>query len=178
MTEKELLALMSDDPRRGLEQTVRQYTPYVMKIVRTKLSGICTAEDLEETVSDIFMMFYRYITRNKKEIKSVKALLAVMSRRRCADVYEKSLKHKDDIPMDELAELPADEHWNDDRSRLNEALHKLGQPDEEIFIRKYFFGQNSRSIGEEMGIRHNTIDKRISRGLKKLKKILEEGNDG
>lgn len=175
MTEKELLAMLAVDPRKGLEQIVRQYTPYVMKIVRTKLNGICTSEDLEETVSDIFLMFYRYITQNKKEVGSVKALLAVMSRRRCADVYEKALKHKDDIPIDELPELPADEPWDDDRARLNEALHRLGQPDEEIFIRKYFFGQNSRSIAEEMGIKHNTVDKRISRGLKKLKIILEEG---
>ena len=90
MTEKELLAMLAVDPRKGLEQIVRQYTPYVMKIVRTKLNGICTSEDLEETVSDIFLMFYRYITQNKKEVGSVKALLAVMSRRRCADVYEKA----------------------------------------------------------------------------------------
>ena len=62
MTEKELITLLSEDPRRGLEQAVRQYTPYIMKIVRTKLDGICTKEDLEETVSDVFMMFYRYVT--------------------------------------------------------------------------------------------------------------------
>ena len=175
MTEKELITLLSEDPRRGLEQAVRQYTPYIMKIVRTKLDGICTKEDLEETVSDVFMMFYRYVTENKNEIGSVKALLAVMSRRRCADVYEKALKHRDDIPIYELAEFPAEEQRNDDREYLNEAMHRLGQPDEEIFIRKYFFGQDSRSIAKEMGMRHNTIDKRISRGLKKLKKILEEG---
>ena len=105
----------------------------------------------------------------------MKALLAVMSRRRCADVYEKALKHRDDIPIDELAEFPAEEQRNEDGEYLNEAMHRLGQPDEEIFIRKYFFGQDSRSIAKEMGMRHNTIDKRISRGLKKLKKILEEG---
>ncbi|SDA32121.1 RNA polymerase sigma-70 factor, ECF subfamily [Ruminococcus sp. YE71] len=176
MTEKELLALLSHDPRRGFEQAIRQYTPYVMKIVRTKLEGVCSYEDIEETVSDIFLMFYKYITQNGNEIGSVKAVLAVISRRRCADVYEQSLKHRDDIPIDELPEIAADDSLENDRARLNDALHKLGQPDEEIFIRKYFFGQNSRSIAEEMGMKTNTVDKRISRGLKRLKTIMEEGN--
>ena len=117
MTEKELITLLSEDPRRGLEQAVRQYTPYIMKIVRTKLDGICTKEDLEETVSDVFMMFYRYVTENKNEIGSVKALLAVMSRRRCADVYEQSLKHRDDIPIDELPEIAANDSLENDKAK-------------------------------------------------------------
>lgn len=175
MTEKELLALMSRDPRRGFEQAIRQYTPYVMKIVRTKLEGACSYEDIEETVSDVFVMFHKYITKNSSEIGSVKALLAVMARRRCADVYEQSLKYKDNVPLDELPEMAADDSRDSDRERLNEALHKLGQPDEEIFMRKYFFGQNSRDIAEEMGMKTNTVDKRISRGLKRLKTIMEEG---
>ena len=68
MTEKELLALMSRDPRRGFEQAIRQYTPYVMKIVRTKLEGACSYEDIEVTVSDVFVMFHKYITKNSSEI--------------------------------------------------------------------------------------------------------------
>ena len=175
MTEKELLALMSDHPRSGFEQAIRQYTPYVMKIVRTKLEGACSYEDIEETVSDIFVMFYKYIMKNRSEIGSVKAVLAVIARRRCADVYEQSLKHRDDIPIDELPEIAADDSRDNDRERLNEALHRLGQPDEEIFIRKYFFGQNSRTIAEELGMMTNTVDKRISRGLKRLRTIMEEG---
>lgn len=175
MTDKELLQMLLKEPKRGLEQTVRSYTPYVMKIVRVKLSGVCTKEDIEEIVSDIFMMFYLSIGRYGEEVRSVKALLAVIARRKCADTYEQMKKQRDSVSCEELSEDIPDEPLGDDRAALIEAIRSLGQPDEQIFIRKYFFGQTSSDIAAELNMKTNTVDKRISRGLKKLRKIIEEG---
>lgn len=50
----------------------------------------------------------------------------------------------------------------------------LGRPDSEIFMRKYFYGQKRRDIAEELGMKTNTVDKIVSRGLVKLRKILDE----
>ena len=60
------------------------------------------------------------------------------------------------------------------QNRLIEAVAALGRPDSEIFMRKYFYGQKSREIAEELGMKTNTIDKIVSRGLVKLRKILKE----
>lgn len=174
MTNKELLDMLIRDPARGLEHTVRQYTPYVMKIVRTKLSGYCSNEDVEEIVSDIFLLFYQSIGRYGGNVRSVKALLAVIARRKCADSFERLKKQSDHISLDELPQDVAAAQPDPHRARLIAALHSLGQPDEQIFIRKYFFGQKSSDIAAELNIKTNTVDKRISRGLKKLKKIMEE----
>jgi RNA polymerase sigma-70 factor (ECF subfamily) len=48
----------------------------------------------------------------------------------------------------------------------------LGEPDSEIFIRKYYFRQSTKYISKIMGIKENTIDKKVSRGLIKLKQTL------
>ncbi|SFC99491.1 sigma factor-like helix-turn-helix DNA-binding protein [Ruminococcus albus] len=56
-----------------------------------------------------------------------------------------------------------------------DVLKELGEPDTTIFIRKYFFGQRSSDIAREMKMNANTVDKRISRGLVRLRKMLEEG---
>lgn len=176
MTDKELLDMLIHDPVRGLEHTVRQYTPYVMKIARVKLSGFCQSEDIEELVSDVFMQLYRTVARYGDNTRSVKALLAVIARRKCADACERLQRQKERISLDELPEDIAAEPEQDipDRERLIAALHALGQPDEQIFIRKYFFGQKSGDIAADLGMKTNTVDKRISRGLKKLKEIMEE----
>lgn len=175
MNDKELLNMLLNDPRRGLEQTVRAYSPYVKKIVRVKLSGICTNEDIEETVSDIFVMFYQSIGRYGTEVRSVRALLAVIARRKCADTYEQMKRRKDNTPYEELSEnIPAAQPTYN-KAELMEALRSLGQPDEQIFIRKYFFGQKSSDIAADLGMKTNTVDKRISRGLKKLRQIMEGG---
>lgn len=174
MTDRELLDLLVNDPQRGMEHTVRIYTPYVMKIVRGKLSGICTHEDIEEIVSDVFMMFYQSIGRYGCAVRSVRALLAVMTRRRCADAYEQMKKQRETVSYEALSENLPEEQSDFDRERLLNALRSLGQPDEQIMIRKYFFGQKSKEIAAELGMKTNTVDQRISRALKKLKRIMEE----
>lgn len=174
MNDQELLDMLVNDPQHGLEQTVRSYTPYVMKIVRGKLSGICTHEDIEEIISDIFMMFYQSIGRYGGKVRSVRALLAVIARRKCADAYEQIKKQRETISYDALSEDLPDEPPDYDRIRLLEALHRLGQQDEQILIRKFFFGQKSKEIAAELGMKTNAVDQRISRALKKLKRIMEE----
>ena len=49
----------------------------------------------------------------------------------------------------------------------------LSEPDKEIFIRKYYLGQSTKIISKILGIKENTIDKKVSRGLLKLKNILK-----
>ena len=38
----------------------------------------------------------------------------------------------------------------------------------------YFLGQKSREIARDLNMKTNTVDKKISRGLKKLRAILEK----
>jgi RNA polymerase sigma-70 factor (ECF subfamily) len=54
----------------------------------------------------------------------------------------------------------------------------LGEPDREIIIRKYYFGQKSKEIAGVLNLRENTVDKKISRGLKKLKILLGGVDNG
>ena len=61
------------------------------------------------------------------------------------------------------------------RHVLLEALKSLGQPDAEIFVRKYYLAQTAREIAAALGMKENTVDQRVARGLRKLRKRLEGG---
>lgn len=171
LSDRELSELMAADPEKGLRAVIGQYTPYVMKIIRIRTGGACTPEDMEETAADVFMDFYR--ASLKGEPGSVRALLAVIARRRCADMLGKAGRRRDEVPLDES--LTTQEPDAADRLALSQAIHSLGPPDEEIFLRRYFLGQTSAQIGKDLGMRENTVDKRISRGLRRLREILKEG---
>lgn len=174
MNDEELLELLRSDPHKGLAAVVGRYTAYVLKIVRTRLGGLCTQEDIEELVSDVFFSFYEYGTKCCFEIRSLRGCLAIIAERRCIDCIGKFRRRCEIVPIDELIEtLPAEIH-SDDHSLLTGALKKLGEPDTSIFIRKYFFGQKTSDIAKELRMRPNTVDKRVSRGLIRLRKILEE----
>lgn len=174
MKDKKLLSLISENPEKGLAETLDMYSAYVMKIVRTRLGDVCSNEDIEETVSDIFMIFFKAVSSGNVSVRSVKAYIAVISQRHCIDVFRKKSRQADTVCFDDISESALAEKDESEKEKLLEALHELGEPDESIFFRKYFFGQKSSEIARDLHMRTNTVDKRISRGLVKLRKIMEE----
>jgi RNA polymerase sigma-70 factor (ECF subfamily) len=174
MTDKELIIKMKCSPPEGLAAVVDRYTAYVMKIARTKLGGICSSEDIEEAVSDIFFKFYQTAQSCGFEIRSVRAYLSVIAGRHCTDVFRKHISAPDILPLEDAGEVAVQEQMSDSNSDLAAAIKKLGEPDTSIFIRKYFFGQKTKEIAEELHLNPKAVDKRVSRGLVKLRKILKE----
>ena len=60
--------------------------------------------------------------------------------------------------------------------RLRSSIKQLGEPDTQIFIRRYYMGEPVKNIAKSMDMKTDTVSKRLSRGLLKLRKILEEGS--
>ena len=52
-------------------------------------------------------------------------------------------------------------------------MEGLGEPDREIFLRKYYLGQRTKEIARALNLRENTVDQKVGRGLKKLWVWLE-----
>lgn len=175
MTDNELIVLLKNDPGRGLSEVVGKYGGYVYTIAYGKLSGVCRKEDIEEAVSDIFMKFYEYFNSTEKPVTAVAPYLAVIAKRYSINLYKKHISKTELISFEEIADTvayEADDSFT--RQRLIDAVVSLGKPDSEIFMRKYFYGQKSREVAEALGMKTNTVDKIISRGLAKLRKILNE----
>ncbi len=173
MDDNSLLMLLRSDPERGLARIVEQYSAYVHKAAYTRLRSVCTREDIEEAVSDIFLMFYNIGKKNNFEMRSVRAVLSVIAKRHCINVFRKKCKQTETLAYDDLENIIADEESKN--IELIDAIKQLGEPDSQIFIRKYYLGQKNIDIAKDLNMNISTLNMRISRGLKKLKKILEEG---
>lgn len=48
----------------------------------------------------------------------------------------------------------------------------LGEPDSEIFVRRYKFDEKIKDISKAMGLNISTVKTRLSRGKRKLRKML------
>ena len=173
MNDNELLRLLSDDPEKGLGQVFSQYGAYVWKIAVTRLEGVCTKEDIEEAVSDVFIIFYDSAVRRGFEIRSVKAFLSVIAVRHCTDVFRKACKKPMTESLDELGDIIAQNDITES-GELLEKVRLLGEPDSSIIIRRYYFGQKNKDIAKETGLSPIAVSTRLSRGLVKLRKLLEE----
>lgn len=171
MSDDKILALLAQDERQGFEKLVTQYAAYISVIVSSRLRFLSDDERKDE-VSDIFLELLEGLRREKYKVRSLKAYVSVIAVRRCVGRYRKQRAEDGSIPIDELPEQPFTDSGYE-RTELIAALKALGEPDCEIFIRRYFLGQTSAEIADALGIKANTADQKISRGLKKLRESMK-----
>lgn len=175
-----MYSLLIQNPENGLEMIMDRYMAFVYTIVHGKLSGVCGKQDIEEAVSDIFYEMYR--TRNIIDLGkgSLKSYLAVVSKRTAIDIYRKRRSKDGIISIDEFehdwiaseTDIEKDVIDSETSDLLIKEIMALGEPDSQIMIRKYYFGQTSKVIAKVLRIKENTINKKVSRALVKLQQAL------
>ncbi len=179
ITDNDLLLLLQNNPERGLDKLLNIYSGLVYTIVYSKLAGSST-QDIEECVSDIIFELYK--NRNYIDLQrgSIKAYLSVIAKRKAIDHFRKINAAVQNLSIDDekQGDLPASNNIEAEiinreaRNILIQEINALGQPDSEIFIRKYYWGQSTKSIAKSLQLKENTVDKRVSRGLLKLRQTL------
>jgi len=175
----ELLKLLHNKPEVGLKMMSDNYMALIYTIIFNKLSGMYSKEDIEECVSDVFFEVFKYKNRIDLQKGSIKAFLAIIAKRKAIDMYRKNKNNNhisiDDVSQDvyTIVDDVADSILlKESNLLLIDAIKSLGEPDSEIIIRKYYLYQSSKDISKNIGLKVNTIDKKVSRCMQKLKKVL------
>ena len=57
------------------------------------------------------------------------------------------------------------------------AEYALGEPDSEIFVRRYKSDEKIKDISKAMGLNISTVKTRLSRGKRKLRKMLSDAEE-
>jgi len=176
--DERIRALLKEQPDKGLELAMKQYMGLCWSIVYNQLQGAGTKEDIEDCVSDAFVALYEAREKLDDQKGTVKSYLAVIAKRKAIDCYHRLVKKQTEL-SDEILELhtKSDEETDRiiDRASLIEAIKALGEPDTQIILRKYFLGQSTREIAVSLHLKENTVDKKVQRGLVKLRGVLEGG---
>lgn len=182
MTQEDLLTLMHKSPEKGLQAVTAQYAALVYKVVWGKLSAVCTSEDIEEAVSDVFLEFYKKFTCIDLSKGSLTTFLITLAQRRAVDVFRKIIRQNqiDDMLSKDVQDISfrTDDTVleNEERKILLEAVLKLGEPDATIIYRKFFYGENYCEIGNRLGLSENAVNKRYLRAIDKLSLIMKGEN--
>ncbi|EPR09482.1 sigma-70 family RNA polymerase sigma factor [Ruminiclostridium papyrosolvens] len=182
--DKKILDLLKEKPEKGLEKLINTYSGLVYTIIYNKLNQYFSVEDIEECVSSVFYEVYKNRSVIDLSKGTLKAYIAVLSKRRAIDLFRKNSKHvinQISLETQDLEDCAVNRLFNvedevdaETKDMLIQAIKALGEPDSEIFTRKYYLGQNSKEISGLMGIKQNTVDKRLSRGLLKLRAIVDK----
>jgi RNA polymerase sigma-70 factor (ECF subfamily) len=178
-----ILEKLARHPEKGLELLMNRYMGLVYTIVSDKLTSVCDKEDIEECVSEIFFELYQARDTIDTQKSSLKSFVALVAKRKAINRYYKIMSRRQRLAnlegggfagMDEASESPADQvAGKETREALIQSIQALGEPDCEIMVRKYYLGQSSKDIAATLRLKVNTVDKKVSRGLAKLKSLLE-----
>ena len=170
MNDKELIALLKEDPERGMEQIVTQYTGLLCVTADRLLSE---PEDVKDCVNETFAEFFRQRENFDPDKGSLKGYLAVIAHRQAIKKYQDNRRFQESV-----IETPDSEDVFaafEQREELEAYLQKLDPLDEQIIRMKYYGGMTAKEIADSLGLPYETVKKRHQRSLKKLRKALTIG---
>jgi len=186
--DKKLLELIKKHPNRGMNLLMNEYGGLVFYVVQKRLQN--NMNDIEECVSDVFIDFYSNINAVDLNKGSIKAFLVTIATRRAIDTYRRNSVHQEVCSLDDEHSfteymLPKENNnpeeltiQKNDEDRLLQAVEGLGEPDSQILYRRYFMQQSVKEIAETLGMKSNSVSKRITRALSVLEERLgESGRD-
>ena len=186
--DKKLLELIKKHPNRGMNLLMNEYGGLVFFVVQKRIPD--NINDIEECVSDVFIDFYSNINSVDLNKGSIKAFLITIATRRAIDTYRRNSVHREVYSLDDedsYIEYMLLKEKNDpeelaiqknDEDRLLQAVESLGEPDSQILYRRYFMQQSVKEIAETLGMKSNSVSKRITRALSVLEERLgESGHD-
>lgn len=174
MTDAELLDILRKNPEKGIKVLIKQYGGLVYAVVKRNLVGF-SETDIEACVSDTFSEFYLDLNKFDLSKGSIKAWLCVIARHNAVDLARKNppLPLDDELNATDIS-IESDLEEHEMRRAVLNAVKSLDEPDREILLRKYYFGNSSKQIAARLGMSVSNVDTRASRAVEKLRKSLED----
>lgn len=173
--EKKLLLRLKYKEEKAIDEAIEIYTPYLATVLYNMVGGRLSKEDIEEIVSDVFVVLWQNADYIDLEKGTIKSYIATTARN---FAIKRLNKKKDYVCLDDV-EL-ADEGFAEKASNddfLWKAVMSLGEPDNEIFVRYYKFDEKLKNIAKAMGLNISTVKTKLSRGKRKLKRILSNAEE-
>lgn len=178
IADEELMAEIRQNPEQGLAAALEVYGGLVKAVCRRALGG-ASPQDVEECVAESFWRLYKSAA-SWQSGRSLKSWLCGIARHIALD-RRRSLCRL--VPVSEGAELeqladPADlvEQLGtlEQRRLVQECVCALAEPDRQIFIRRYFWGEKVGAIAAALQLPPKTVENRLYRGRQRLRTALLE----
>ena len=165
--EAELLQRLRNREKNSIDEAIQIYTPYLSTVLYHMAGNSLPKEDIEEIVADVFVILWK-IDLQKGTLRSYLAAVA-------RNFALKRINRKTDHIVLEDIELSDGKDFIEENFHNNyvwETVMSLGEPDSEIFVRRYKFDEKIKDISKAMGLNISTVKTRLSRGKRKLRKML------
>ena len=181
MEDQKIIELYLNRKETAIEKTSEKYGQYCFSIANNVLHS---KEDSEECVNDTWMKTWNSIPPTIPTY--LRVFLGKITRNLSFDKYrflhsEKRGSGEIGLVLDELEEVIAGRNSVEalyEQKELIEAintyLHTLSERDCNVFIRRYFFAEDAKTIAQRYDLKESNVQMILSRTRKKLQQHLKE----
>ena len=180
MTDTEITGLYWSRDERALEATRARYGGFARSLAMNLLGS---AEDAEECAQDAYLALWRSIPPERPE--NLKAYLGRILRNTAADIWNRAHAKKRDagltVLLSELEDClpaPSDPQAELETRELGRAVTawlRSQDPDSRaLFLRRYWYGQELKTLAREWGVSANALAQRMHRLRNSLRAALEK----
>ena len=184
MNDRDILLLLEQRDEAAVRYIQTAYGAYCKRIAANILGQ---GEDADECVNDVWLRLWNSIPPAKP--RDLKLYIARTARNAAVNMLKRRTAEKrggGEAPaaLDELAEiLPAEASSPEDaamyeelKKSVNAFLHTLPERDCNVFLRRYFFADDTASIASLFRLKESHVRLILSRTRKKLREyLLTEG---
>lgn len=178
MNDEQLMQLIRDNPDKGIHEAMQIYGRAVNTICRSVLQNN-DAGLIDEAVADTFFKVWKngrqFVPR---EGQSLKSWIYAIARNTSIDILRKngyemiSLDDEDVTEPESDISIETEVQKKEVKQILHEVIEKLGEPDNQVFLMKYFLFMKNKDIAAKLQISEKKIENILYRGKGKLKEML------
>lgn len=181
MEDSKIIELYFARNEQALAETDKKYGAYCFTLASSILNNW---EDAEETVSDTYLNTWNAIPPKKPNV--LKMFLAKITRNLAFSRWRKLSAEKRgggtlELVLEELSGCLAAPEQVEDQLNARELakmircfLNELPQREQDLFLRRYFFVEESDAIARRYGMKRATVLRTLSRTREKLKIYLTQ----
>ena len=151
------------------------YLRYADDVLRVSDFDLGDREKAEDVMQEVFLrvMDKQPVLREGSE----KSWLLKVALNICRDQWRSSWAKRVILGSKRLDIIPADDELEDrtEKEALMQAVHSLPADVREVFLLFYYQRYTIEEIAKILDVQAGTVSSRLSRGRKKLKVLLEEG---
>jgi len=181
-----LTALESESDRHFMEELYREYQPLMLRLANKIVRDPDTAEDIVEEVLLSFISKIETLTRQSRPVLRAYIVTSIRNRsinhlRRAKSERTRNVHDGEALlenHADDCGDIDAELIFLDTRRELKRALRALPIEERRVLEMKFFLEMSDSEIAETLGIKRESVGKRVLRAKNRLRQILVEGMAG
>ncbi len=161
----------------NIELVIQTYNPYIYTIVKNYISN---KEDIEEVLSDVFMVIWKNYQKVDKNIKIKPYLVGItknLIKKKYRSIYIYHTIENIEYYENELTnsiDINTLVEENEKSKIISETLDNMKEKEKEIFIKFYYKSEKIKEISKELNISEGKVKVILHRLRKSVRKKLKE----